>query len=179
MTYMLPPQVKAARYFAEKAHQAQTYGNGLPYTKHLDDVYNVLIRFGFSESNPAHLNILTAAYLHDSMEDTATSYSDLKRSFNEEVAEIVYCMTDELGRNRKEKKEKTYPKIRENPKSLILKLADRIANIENSIGSGVESDFLSMYKKEYSMFRWNLKIPGHAEKFWNHLDKLMEYSDNG
>ena len=163
--------VKEAREFASKAHIAQEY-DGSPYTKHLDDVFNVLKRFGFTEEEDADLMI--SSYLHDIIEDTATSYSDLKKKFGIEIAEIVYCMTDELGRNRKEKKEKTYPKLRSNMRSVTLKVADRIANIENSLNKGAGGGFLDMYKKEFTEFQNQLRIHGHITEMWEHLNKLVQ-----
>jgi (p)ppGpp synthase/HD superfamily hydrolase len=165
-------QIKKAMEFATKAHMAQTYSDRYPYFKHVDDVYNVCIEFGFNENNSQDLPILVAAYLHDVLEDTANSYSDLKKEFGEEVAEIVYCVTDELGRTRKEKKEKTYAKTRSNAKSIILKVADRIANIR--FGISEQSSQLEMYRKEFEDFQLNLRIYKHIEPMWECLDKLLQ-----
>lgn len=81
---------------------------------------------------------------------------------------MVYCVTDELGRNRKEKKEKTLPKTASNPDAIILKLADRIANIEH--GGKVD-----MYRKEYQEFKGALFLntPNDGKSMWEYLDKLM------
>lgn len=170
-------QIRKMMEFATKAHSAQMYDQ-YPYQHHLVCVFNVLKEVGYSENVPEHIDILTAGIGHDLLEDSATSYSDVKRLFNESVAEIIFCMTDEMGRNRKEKKEKTYPKIRSNPTSIIVKLADRIANIRHSIENSKDSDFLKMYKKEYPQFRWQLFVPGHAIKLWTILDELMEWKND-
>ena len=162
-------QIRLAREFSLKAHTGHIYGNIYPYYKHLEDVYNVLIRFGFNEQK--HLKLLVAAFLHDTIEDTNTSYSDLKKAFGEEIAEIVFCMSDELGRNRKEKKAKTYPKIRSNPDSVILKVADRIANAEFSVSE--KSPQSEMYRKEYSDFEYNLRIHNQIDLMWNHLHFVL------
>jgi len=161
--------IKKAREFSLKFHSTQIYGELYPYYKHLEDVYNVLIRFRFNEEE--HLDLLVASFLHDIIEDTEISYSDLKREFNINVAEIVYCMTDELGRNRKEKKAKTYPKIRSNPKSVILKVADRIANVEFS--STQSNDHKKMYMKEYSDFEYHLRIYKQIPEMWEYLKSLL------
>lgn len=160
--------IEEARTYAVKAHNVQRYGDTFPYYKHLDDVYNVLIKFGFTEEKD--LDILIGAWLHDTLEDTATSYSDIKKIFGQEVAEIVYCMTDELGRNRKERKDKTYPKIRSNGKSVILKVADRIANVEFS--SIQKSGHIEMYQKEFSDFQQHLRIHRHIDEMWDYLEKI-------
>lgn len=162
-------QIRKAREFALKAHSNQIYGYIYPYYKHLEDVYNVLLRFGFNEQK--HLKLLIASFLHDTMEDTGTSYSDITKAFDEEVAEIVFCMSDETGRTRKEKKEKTYPKIRSNPDSVILKVADRIANAEFSVSE--KSKQATMYREEYSEFEYHLRIHNQIDLMWNHLHYVL------
>jgi len=163
-------QIKKAMTYAQQAHMAQTY-DGYPYFKHLEDVYEVLLEFNFREDNPEALPILIASWLHDILEDTARSWSDLKNNFGVEVAEIVYCMTDELARTRKEKKEKTYPKIRSNSKSTILKVADRIANVRHS--KSVASSQFDMYLKEQAEFQRMLRIYKHIDAMWDNLNLLL------
>ena len=154
---------REARLVAVRAHASQTYDEIFPYEKHLDDVVEVIKRFGYSGK------YVIAAYLHDILEDTGLSYNDVKRHFGVEVAEMVYCVTDELGRNRKEKKEKTLPKTASNPDAIILKLADRIANIEH--GGKID-----MYAKEYQEFRGTLYLntPDHAKKMWGYLEGILK-----
>ena len=154
---------KEARMVGVKAHSNQSYDEIFPYEKHLDDVVDVLKRFGFSGK------YIVAGFLHDSVEDDGISFNDINKHFGKEVAEMVYCVTDELGRNRKEKKEKTLPKTAANPDAIILKLADRIANIEH--GGKID-----MYAKEYQEFKGALFLntPGDAKKMWEHLDFLLK-----
>lgn len=149
---------------SELWHRTQKYDDVFPYTKHINDVIEVLKRFDFKSNK-----MLIAAALHDILEDTGLSYSDVKRHFGEEIAEMVYCVTDELGRNRKEKKAKTLPKTASNPDAIIIKLADRIANIEH--GGKID-----MYAKEYQEFKGALYLntPTQARKMWDHLEKLLK-----
>jgi len=53
--------IAKARAFGLKAHTVQTYSDIYPYYKHLEDVYNTLVRFGFNESY--NLDLLAAAFL--------------------------------------------------------------------------------------------------------------------
>lgn len=155
--------VQEARQVAIKAHGTQDYDGIFPYEKHLDDVVEVLKRFSI-----VHPKYLCAAYLHDSIEDGALSYNDIKSYFGEEVAEMVYCVTDEIGRNRKEKKQKTLPKTASNSDAVIIKLADRIANIEH--GGKIE-----MYRKEYGEFKGKLCSYRDIQMpLWNHLESLLK-----
>jgi len=152
-----------ARQVAVKAHGNQDYDGVFPYEKHLDDVVEVLKRFSI-----VHPKYLCAGYLHDVIEDGAVSYNKIKRHFGEEVAEMVYCVTDELGRDRAEKKRKTLPKTASNPDAIIIKLADRIANIEH--GGKID-----MYAKEFNEFYMHLYTPNQlASPMWDHLKSLLK-----
>lgn len=155
--------VRDAILIAELAHKNQIYDNVFPYIKHIYDVVDVLLRFGYSEDK-----YIISGILHDSLEDDSLSYNNIKKHFGEEIAEIVFCLTDELGRNRKEKKEKTYPKLLNNKVAIVVKLADRIANLEHG-GKN------SMYLQEYFEFKKILFIVSKDEtqKMWDHIESLL------
>lgn len=151
-----------ARMISIQAHGNQTYDEVFPYYKHLDDVVDVLKRFGFSGK------YIVAGYLHDIIEDTPLSYNKVKKRFGFEVTEMVYCVTDELGRTRDEKKAKTLPKTATNPDAIIIKLADRIANLEH--GGKID-----MYAKEYEEFHNFLygNTPNDALPMWARIRELL------
>ena len=133
--------------FASKHHKGQWYGSK-PYMYHLKKVSDVALDLKFTDEP-----ILMSCLLHDIIEDTEISYKDVKENFGEEVAEIVYCVTDELGKSRKERKSKTYKKIRNNPKSIVVKLCDRISNITESMGSeNYNLKLMKMYLDEHIDF---------------------------
>lgn len=162
-TLITEKHIREARLVAIKAHGTQDYDGIFPYEKHLEDVVEVLKRFGIVQPK-----YICAGWLHDSMEDGALSYNKIKRHFGFEVAEMVYCVTDELGRGRDEKKAKTLPKTGSNPDAVIIKLADRIANIEH--GGKID-----MYAKEYKAFKLALYQPDRiAEPMWEHLEELLK-----
>jgi len=154
---------------AEKAHANQTY-DIYPYFYHVKMVAKIAEDLGYDES------IVIACILHDTLEDTTLSYNDVKKAFGFEIAEIVYAVTDELGRNRKERKVKTYPKIRNNWKAVAVKLCDRIANVRQSKDYNKEK--FSMYKKENDSFIENIVNPSHPaseiKKALNMLSKIFE-----
>ena len=92
-----------ARDFAIAAHGDQTYGEQ-PYVFHLDAVVAHLTDFG----EPAQV----VGYLHDVVEDTPTTSDDIEQVFGEFVSQCVAIVTDEPGKNRKERKTKTYAKMK-------------------------------------------------------------------
>ena len=159
--------IERAYMLAEKAHINQTY-DIYPYIYHIKMTEEVARELEFEE------NIILACILHDSTEDDSLSYNDIKKAFNEEVAEIVYCVTDELGRNRKERKERTYPKIKANWKATAVKICDRIANIRHS--KQYSSEKFKMYKEEHSDFLKNLSSythPVEMSKAWGLLNQTL------
>ena len=136
--------VRNAFLLAAEKHKHQKYGDNL-FLVHLYDVVEVLRSFGHTEEK-----YLAAAWLHDVIEDTPTHYSEVQQNTNKEVAELVFALTDEIGRNRKERKKKTTPKLEENLDALVVKLADMLANFRDARRNN--KGFLRMYKKDFPEF---------------------------
>jgi (p)ppGpp synthase/HD superfamily hydrolase len=155
-----------ARQMATHEHvikRLQVYGV-LPYTHHLERVENVLRRFGYGNDEV----LMVSAWLHDIMEDCDVKKKIIEEIFGEDVADAVWRVTNESGENRKVRSLLTYPKIRESATATILKLADRIANVENG------GSMVAAYKREYEDFRRGIYVQGVAEEMWKHLDDLMK-----
>lgn len=161
--------LQAAQAFASSYHKDQKYGEDLPYTYHLAKVVDVLERFGVVDEN-----LLVAGWLHDSLEDTPATKFQIEVAFGPRVADLVWRVTNESGKNRKERHEKTYPKIQESDEAITLKLADRIANIEHSVFTQ-DAGKIKMYSKEYVGFREKLYKPGRHDSMWRHLDFMIGY----
>ena len=173
-----------AKKFSENMHAFtnQTYGP-LPYTFHLQHVENVVQRF-FKSDKPHTWYPRIAAHLHDIVEDTNTSIDVIESMFGKNVSDLVWAVTDEpltqeelnsgLKNNRKNRKAKTYKKLKHSEFGVALKLADRIANIENC--HSWESGMLDMYKKEYTEFftqLWNADHSDKIQRMWKYLYILV------
>jgi (p)ppGpp synthase/HD superfamily hydrolase len=166
--------VYKARDFAMAKHGDQKYGI-YPYEVHLGNVVTVLMRFGVFPDSEAHYQLLAAAWLHDVLEDTPVTYAEMEAEFGSVIAQMVFCVTDEEGVNRKERKAKTYIKLAKDPDAVIIKLADRIANTEFCLIHDNESLF-GMYKKEQPGFQEALSPavrPGVAENMMEYLNGLF------
>jgi len=147
------PIVNYARDFAKKVHGAQTWTEGLPYVAHLDSVAEVLLHFAKKVDFIAEdfNTLVAAAYLHDVVEDTNVTITDIDKQFGLEIALLVNAVANEPGKNRKERHDRTYPKIlNAGVKAVTLKFADRIANFEKCIQT--KSDLIDMYQKEGGRF---------------------------
>jgi (p)ppGpp synthase/HD superfamily hydrolase len=167
--------VRRAYLFASKAHGQQIYAEEGPYYLHLQDVMMVLIEFGVDQPE-----LLAAALLHDVIEDTPNNYHDIKSQFGEVIADIVYAVTDELGKSRKERKEKTLPKIKLSQFGRLIKLADWIANVRQCYRNSHK--MYQMYKKDYPEFRKLKDTVDEADssmsRMWNELDILLSENES-
>ena len=158
--------------FASEQHAARNLlYNNQPYSVHLKAVYAVLEPL-FGDNDV----VMQAALCHDLLEDTGITYNDLQTSVGLAVADVVYDVTNELGKNRKERAERTYPKIAANPLAVIVKVADRIANTSYSKTSG--SSMYGKYCAEFPLFRNALYNTKHMEQYpalggmWDVLDTI-------
>lgn len=94
---------------------------------------------------------LLATWGHDLIEDTRVSYNDVKTHLGQEAADIVFAVTNEKGKNRKERaNDKYYEGIRNTKGAVFVKLCDRIANVQYS--KMTKSRMFEMYKKENDDF---------------------------
>jgi (p)ppGpp synthase/HD superfamily hydrolase len=169
MNYTGVVNMMRAYNYAAKMHASQTYGD-LPYIKHLESVFLILEGHGYHDDIP----LLTAALLHDSLEDTETTEDDLRALFGDEVTGLVVLVTDRQGKNRKERHERTYPLIRGNARATALKLSDRLANVTNCWVNREEpksKGLLAMYKKEHPEFARFLHVQGDGnESLWKCIE---------
>jgi (p)ppGpp synthase/HD superfamily hydrolase len=150
-----------ARQFAVERHGAQQYGER-PYVVHLEAVRAVLRDFG--HEGP----LAVAAWLHDVVEDTATTRDEVERRFGPEVAALVWAVTG-VGADRKARNASAYAKIQQHPAAATLKLADRIANVEASATVPAK---LEKYRSEWHGFATALSGLGDA-RMWPRLRRAL------
>jgi (p)ppGpp synthase/HD superfamily hydrolase len=119
-------------------------------------------------------NLMSAAYGHDLIEDTRVSYNDVKSVLGEFAADIIYAVSNEKGKNRKERaNEKYYEGIRDTPGAVFVKLCDRIANVQYS--KMTKSRMFEMYRKENDHFLTSL---GFVEGQGHPLGEMCRYLEN-
>lgn len=154
------------------------YDNTHPYEYHLEMVYKNLMNFLPIIGTPEHLTedeLKLAAWGHDLIEDTRVSYNDVKKHLGEKAADIIYALTNEKGKTRKERANaKYYEGIRQTPGAVLIKLCDRIANVEYSIET--QSRMLDLYRKENPEFMANLGYPGQS--YLTPIFKYLDYKVN-
>src|SRR5262249_47055660 len=124
---------------------------------HLAAARQVLADFGYGG------DLAVAAWLHDLNEDTPTSREEIADRFGAHVAALVWAVTG-IGATRAERNQSGYTKIRALPEAAVLKLADRIANVE----AKGPAHKLSRYRDELPGFEAALAGLGD-ERMWARL----------
>jgi (p)ppGpp synthase/HD superfamily hydrolase len=110
---------KAARYASLK-HGGQLDANGENYfLKHLQVVALVIQQMTKNE------NVIAAAYLHDVIEDTPVTESELRKEFGSRVTDLVMEVTHE---GTKDSYGYYFPRLH-SKEGIMIKLADRLSNI--------------------------------------------------
>lgn len=148
------------------------YDNYLPYEFHLRMVVQACKKFiHIPERQWSELEI--ACWGHDLIEDTRVSYNDCKEILGEYVANIIYAVTNEKGKTRKERANGNYyAGIVNTEGALFVKLCDRIANVQYSKMTG--SKMFEMYKKENPEFIYYLSpMPKMYNEMVEYLQSLI------
>lgn len=107
--------IPKAKKFAKKKHKGQKYSGGDFYRLHPYKVYKLI-----KQLRRKDYKLQAAALLHDTLEDTDTTYQELVEEFGEDVAKLVDEVT-KRGSNY-------FPNL-STQKGVLLKFADRTCNI--------------------------------------------------
>jgi guanosine-3',5'-bis(diphosphate) 3'-pyrophosphohydrolase len=123
-------QLHRAVRFALDYHGDQRRPTGAPYLEHLLEALEVLVR----GAGVTDAEVLSAAILHDVVEDTACTPADLTAAFGARVAEFVGWVTippAAAGEDKAAVKDTALQRLRHAPRGAVLvKLADRASNVQ-------------------------------------------------
>jgi len=145
-------------------HYYDTY---LPYEFHLRMVVQVCRDFIHLPPNQWS-ELEMACWGHDLIEDTRTSYNDCKKILGDYVADIIYAVTNEKGKNRNQRaNDQYYSGIRNTEGATFVKLCDRIANVQYS--KLTKSRMFDMYLKENKNFVDHL----NSDKTYSPMTKYL------
>lgn len=123
-----------ARRYATQAHlesgQRRKYTDE-PYIVHPAAVVELVRSI---TDNPV---MLAAAWLHDTVEDTATTLNDIENHFGDEVAKLVEMLTDTAPQSAKNRAARKVAHFRHtahaSPEAQTIKLADIIDNTRSIV----------------------------------------------
>lgn len=122
--------IERAYNFAEKAHEGHKRYSGEPYMTHVASVGFKLAAMGMQPQT------IAAGLLHDTVEDTEVSTKDIQEQFGDEILFLVDGVTKLSsvryhGTDRhNESLRKLFVATSQDIRVLIIKLADRLHNLE-------------------------------------------------
>lgn len=172
-------EVQKVKAFASKAHDSvgQKYGDK-PYSYHLAMVADYTAQYVHLVSVENQTLAMKGAWVHDLLEDLGFSYSynDVSNLLGADVAEISFLLQTPKGRNRSERHcDAYYQELATSLVAVLVKIADRMANLKASIES-----FLTKPKRGSLLYRY-VSERGHFEKHmrsaWPQLEPAWEELD--
>ncbi|MBO7066564.1 MAG: bifunctional (p)ppGpp synthetase/guanosine-3',5'-bis(diphosphate) 3'-pyrophosphohydrolase [Alphaproteobacteria bacterium] len=189
---------QAVLFAAEKHKDQLRKGTDIPYIVHPLGVMEMLIRAGASK------DAVVAGILHDTLEDTNTTYDELVEKFGKRIADIVkFCSEPDKSLPWEDRKLATFKKVRKckDADCLTVFFADKIHNIQSIHRDLIETnyDIWSRFNRGQESQMWyygricqiaknisrtaNDALRTLAYEYWWEHDKLVErinkqYHDN-
>ena len=164
--------VRACR-FAEKAHKGICRkGTDIPYMTHLEETAEIV------RTLTSDKEVIAAAYLHDVLEDTAYTSSDIEKLFGSKVARLVESETENKYHDMpkedtwKTRKEETIRHLRDaSLETKMIMLGDKLSNIRS-----IKRDYEQIGDQLWE--RFNQKNPQmHAWYYRSICQSLRELED--
>ncbi|CAN5688008.1 HD domain-containing protein [soil metagenome] len=164
--------LQAASFAAVKHTNQKRKGNdAAPYINHPLEVANLLANVGKIEDT----DVLIAAILHDTVEDTETTEAEITELFGENVAKMVLEVTDDKSLPKAERKQlqiEHAPHLSDGAK--LVKLGDKISNIRDVLENPPDG-WSDERRREY--IGWGEKVVnglrGANRELENHFDELI------
>lgn len=176
----MPNKLLEAINFATEKHKEQRRkDDDSPYINHPIGVAHILNTIGGIEDE----DILIAAILHDTIEDTKTTQEELREKFGDKICQIVLEVTDDKSESkdvRKMKQVEKADKISYGAK--LVKMADKLHNLRDHI-KGLESgkQFWDIERIQ-GYFIWSYavvkKMKGTNQKLEKQLEDVFSYVFN-
>lgn len=143
-----------AIHFAAHKHRDQRRKNvaKTPYINHpIDVAYLLLFEGGIRD-----LAVLQTAVLHDTVEDTQTTFAEIDSVFGPEVRQLIVEVTDDKTLTWSERKSRQFEKaLNASTKARLVILADKICNLRD-IFSDPPANWSTARQQTY--FQWAKRV---------------------
>ncbi len=166
----------SALRFATDAHSDQfRKGTNIPYIVHPIAVMQYLIKYNASS------DAIAAGILHDTLEDTNTSVTDLRRVFSDRVTDLVIGASEpDKTLSWESRKQHTLNTLAstQDLEQLMVVCADKLSNLSSIADDIAEhgEKVWARFKRGYEMQKWY--YCSIAEIFTDHIHKsdiFVEY----
>jgi guanosine-3',5'-bis(diphosphate) 3'-pyrophosphohydrolase len=160
----------SAAAFAADAHRnhRRKDAEATPYINHPVEVARILAE----EGKVTDLDVLTAALVHDTIEDTDVSAQQLEDRFGKRVRNLVEEVTDDKSLPKERRKQLQIEHAAEaSPDAKLIKLGDKIANLRDLVQSP-PADWPPEREREY--FAWAKAVVDRLRGIGSPAHKLLE-----
>jgi guanosine-3',5'-bis(diphosphate) 3'-pyrophosphohydrolase len=157
--------------FAARAHDGQRRKDKVtPYVSHVFRVC-FIVRHLFGVTDP---HALTAAALHDTVEDTRTDFDDLKEEFGEEVAGWVAALSKDK-RLEERPREDAYVRglVQSSWQVKVCKLADVVDNLLDSVHTEPHQRAKTFKRSHHYLDELRVDLPEEARRPWEIASELL------
>lgn len=122
--------LKALNFAANKhRHQRRKDSDKTPYINHPIAVANILL----NEASVTDEVVLISALLHDTVEDTETTFEELEQCFGRAIRDVVAEVTDDKSLPKTVRKQKQIDHAAGlSDRAKLVKLADKISNVRDT-----------------------------------------------
>jgi (p)ppGpp synthase/HD superfamily hydrolase len=170
--------IEKAKRFATQKHKGQFRANGEPYVNHPLRVAEIVKKFKKSKNIT---ELIIAAILHDTIEDTDATYEEIKEHFGKLVADLVMGLTSDEAKLKKYGKDiYLATKLADSEEysnwTLVIKLSDRLDNIIDT--EDVDKEWMNKYiestKHLLNFLEENRSLTGTHKRLIKEIRKKMD-----
>ncbi|ORY51655.1 guanosine-3',5'-bis 3'-pyrophosphohydrolase MESH1-like protein [Rhizoclosmatium globosum] len=160
--------VRAVDFAATKhTDQRRRNASATPYVNHVIGVTRILVEAGVGD-----VSVLAAALLHDTIEDTDTTSSEIEHEFGVAIRTIVDEVTDDKSLEKHVRKQAQIDKApASSTNAKLVKLADKIHNLRSIEGDppvGWDEKRISDY------FDWAEKVTNGCRGVNAHMEAILD-----
>lgn len=170
--------IRAVAFAAHKHRdQRRKDAKATPYVNHPIALAEVL----HSDGGVRDLVVIAAALLHDTIEDTETTYDELRGAFGSEVADVVVELTDVKFLGKESRKRLQIARAgRASNRARLVKLADKIANLRDVLASPPAGWSLARQQRYFDWAREVVdQVRGVNPKLERMFDRLYRQRPSG
>jgi len=186
------PLLKQATDLAFRVHEKQIRkGSGIPYVNHLCEVTSRVTHYlwaveGKSFEKALGMSkdeILSAAMLHDYIEDCNASFGTVKDKFGMNVAKVVLQCSRSANKEHKEGKYEFLESFHNKSlASVLIKIADRYCNVSDYYRTPEKKNYASTYALQaYPLYQAFYTMNKESDYNWSlaqeDVDSLQEIVD--
>jgi (p)ppGpp synthase/HD superfamily hydrolase len=168
--------VLRAASFAAKAHRGQIRKDGsTPYAAHPTRVAFILA-VGLGVDDP---EILAAAFLHDTIEDTTTDRDDIEEAFGPRVAELVAVLTKDKRLANSVREDDYFDALESaSPEARLIKLGDALDNLIDSGGIDAAKRLRTVRRARDVLERLGSELDDRGRALWAILGEAVKTAES-